>query len=366
MPFSGGAQQALGADPYGAIRRRVHQFLDEIEISIRLPRQHAAFVAGYQPLMAALMPELRSRDRDLHASCGVGAMAVLFAGAYVGTSRKPATDATRTLATGANRFGLGPQAFDGFVHGLSRAARTHDLSGLVSRSYLLLTDLLQPLPAEVDICFVAMPFKRPYADYYTRWYRPALQHAGFRAIRAWGGLGQEEYYPFIAPLIARSAGVLAELSAGNLNVANEVGLAHGANCPTFCRFVTGSRYCRTWRICYSPLRSSYARVASKRHCAPRALCRVHWRAYVRSITDESLINATAHRLLQMLLAAGHPVAQLDPSTGADRRPVEEEGGVLSRRTPFKSHSVVCWSTASQLRDVATRWRPMLGQRGPWV
>jgi hypothetical protein len=306
--FLGGAQQALGADPYGAIRRRVHEFLDEIEISIRLPRQHAAFVAGYQPLMGALMPELRSRDRDLHASCGVGAMAVLFAGAYVGTSRKLRSMLRKRWQPVLTDFGLGPKAFDGFVHGLSRAARARDLSGLVSRAYLLLTDLLQPLPAEVDTCFVAMPFKRPYADYYTRWYRPALQQAGFCAIRAWGGLGQEEYYPFIAPLIARCAGVLAELSAGNLNVANEVGLAHGANCPTFLVIRDGialpSNLADLVILRYDPRtrgwpQNDIARLAR--------FVGVHWRAYVRSITDESLIHATAHRLLQMLLAVGHPV-----------------------------------------------------------
>lgn len=306
--FLGGAQQALGAKRYGAVRRRVHEFLDEIEIDVRLPRQHAAFVASYQPLMAALMLQLSSRDRDLHAVCGVGAMAVLFAGSYVGTTHKQRSMLRNRWQPVLTRFGLGPQAFDGFVRGLSRAARAHDLSGLVTQAYLLLTDLLQPLPAEADTCFVAMPFKRPYADYYTCWYRPALQKAGFRAIRAWGGLGEEEYYPFIAPLIARCAGVLAELSAGNLNVANEVGLAHGANCPTFLLIRDGvvppSNVADLIILRYDPRAHSWPQNDVARLAR---FIRVHWRAYVRSITDESLIHATAHRLLQLLLAAGHPV-----------------------------------------------------------
>ncbi len=306
--FLGGAQQALGADRYGAIRQRVHEFLDEIEIGIRLPSQHAAFVAGYQPLMAALMPELRSRDRDLHAICGVGAMAVLLAGGYVGTSRKLRSMLRKRWQPVLTDFGLGPQAFDGFVGDLSRAMRARDLSGLVSQAYLLLTDLLQPLPAEVDTCFIAMPFKRPYADYYAHWYRPALQQAGFRAIRAWGGLGEEEYYPFIAPLIARAAGVVAELSAGNLNVANEVGLAHGANRPTFLVIRDGvappSNLADLLILRYDPRRRGWPQDDIGRLAR---FVRVHWRAYVRSITDESLIHTTAHQLLQMLLAVGHPV-----------------------------------------------------------
>ena len=306
--FLAGAQQALGAARYGEIRRRVHEFLDEIEIGNRLPRQHAVFVTSYQSLMANLMRELRSRDRDLHTICGVGAMAVLFAGSYVGTSRYQRTMLRERWQPVLTDLGLGPQAFEGYVRGLSRAARTHNLSGLVSQSYLLLTDLLQPLPAEVDICFVAMPFKKPYADYYMHWYRPALQIAGFRAIRAWGGLGEEEYYPFIAPLIARSASVLAELSAGNLNVANEVGLAHGANCPTFLLIRDGiappSNLADLLILRYAPRtpgwpQNDIARLAR--------YIRVQWRAYERSITHESLIHATAHRLLQILLAAGHPV-----------------------------------------------------------
>ncbi len=48
-----------------------------------------------------------------------------------------------------------------------------------------------------------------------------------RAIRAWGGLSSEEYYLFLLTLISRSGAVLAELTTLNLNVINEVGIAHG-------------------------------------------------------------------------------------------------------------------------------------------
>lgn len=119
--FLGGVQQALGTNRYGAIRRRVHEFLDEIETGIRLPGQHAAFVAGYQPLTAALMPKLRKRDRDWYAACGVGTMAVL-SGSYVGTTRKLRSILRERWQPEFTDFGLGPQAFEGFVRGLSRAA----------------------------------------------------------------------------------------------------------------------------------------------------------------------------------------------------------------------------------------------------
>ena len=43
------------------------------------------------------------------------------------------------------------------------------LGSVPGRCALLLTDPLQPLPAEADTCFVAMPFKQPYAGYFSRW-----------------------------------------------------------------------------------------------------------------------------------------------------------------------------------------------------
>ena len=101
---------------------------------------------------------------------------------------------------------------------------------------------------------------------------------------------------------------LAELSAGNLNVANEVGLAHGANRPTFLVIRDGvappSNLADLLILRYDPRRRGWPQDDIGRLAR---FVRVHWRAYVRSITDESLIHTTAHQLLQMLLAVGHPV-----------------------------------------------------------
>lgn len=309
--FLGGAQQSLGATRYGAIRKRVHEFLEEIDAGIRLPVRHDTYVTEYESVMSAVMAGLKTHDAELHDCCGVGAMAVLFAGAYVGTNRAMRERLRLRWQPTLQNLGLGSQAFIRFARSLSREAHKHDVGALVSQSYLLLADLLQPLPAEPDSCFVAMPFKAPFAGYFSRWYRPALRRAGFRAIRAWGGLGNEEYYPFIAPLIARCAGVLADLSTRNLNVVNEVGLAHGANCPTF--LVIGQdqrpppsnlshllllqydRYTPGWP------EGDVARLAK--------FVRVHWRAYVASLTDEEVIHSTAHQLVKQLLAASLPVPQ---------------------------------------------------------
>lgn len=309
--FLAGSQQSLAQPRYGAIRTRVHDFFNEIGVDIRLPARHDAFVGAYPALMPKIKAALSKRDSTLHLCCGLGEMAALYAGAYVGTTLVLRQQLRRKAVPELQRLGLGPLAFDSFVQGMARAARANDANALMTQVYLLLADLLQPLPAESDTCFIAMPFARPYASYFGQLYRPALQRAGFRAIRAWGGLVDEEYYPFIAPLIARCALVLADLSAHNLNVANEVGLAHGANCPAVLLMRSNS----------GPPPSNLGDLAVLRydpHAADwpdipvRSLAkfvRLHWRAYVDSLTHEHLIQSTAHRLVQMLRAAGQSTPQ---------------------------------------------------------
>lgn len=287
----------------------MHEFLDEIAIDVRLPGRQQKFAATYAATMDRVMTELRSRDAELHACCGVGAMAALFAGGYTGTTPAMRQTLRDRWQPELQRLGLGPAAFDRFAGSLASTARGRDTVAMITQVYLLLDDLLQPLAAEADTCFVAMPFKQPYADFFCRWYRPALQAAGFRAIRAWGGLADEEYYPFIAALIARCAGVLADLSARNLNVANEVGLAHGANCPTF--LVMGVRAGPPPSNLADLLILRYDRHAPDwpQQDVPRLaeFVKLHWRQYVDSLTHDALIHDAAHRLLQMLLAAGQPV-----------------------------------------------------------
>ena len=322
--FVGGGRQALAAPRYGAIRRRVHEFLDEIGIDLRFPARQPTFAARYPSLVGTMMSELRSRDAEMHACFGIGQMAALLAGGYAGTTPPMRAKLRDRWQPELQRLGLGPDAFERFVGRLDETARGRDAVAMISQVYLLLADLLQPLPAEPDTCFVAMPFRQPYAGQFCRWYRPALARAGFRAIRAWGGLTDEEYYPFIAPLIARCAAVLADLSARNLNVANEVGLAHGANCPTFLVI----------RADAGPPPSNLADLLILRYDRKlpgwpendidrlSEFVDLHWREYVASLTHEALIHDAAHRLLQMLRAAGEQVpdglwqlARVDPPAG---------------------------------------------------
>lgn len=195
--FVGSGQQWLAKPRYWAIRTRVHEFFDEIGLDLRLPARHDTFVAAFPALMPAIKAQLHARDATLHLCCGLGEMASLLAGGYVGTTAALRRSLKGKALPELKRLGLGPLAFDRFAQGLARAARQKDANLLMTQVYLLLADLLQPLGAEPDTCFVAMPFAQPYAGYFTRLYRPALERAGFRAIRAWGGLVDEEYYGVI-------------------------------------------------------------------------------------------------------------------------------------------------------------------------
>lgn len=309
--FLAAGQQPFAKPRFRAIRQRIQQFFEEIGVDIRLPVRQDAYVKAYADLGRRIRAQLAERDATLHQAFELGEAVTLYAVGIARTTPALRRSFKAQLVPALKRFGLGSLAFDQYQRGLWAAVRRRDGNAQLAQVYLLLSDLLQPLGPEEGACFVAMAFAQPYADYFAQLYRPALEKAGFTAIRAWGGLAEEEYYPFVAPLIARCAAVLADLSAHNLNVANEVGLAHGANRPTFL----------VMRADAGAPPSNLADLAVLRYdpAAPdwperqvRLLARFaarHWQAYRASITHEGLIHAAAHGLVQLLRAAGEPVPE---------------------------------------------------------
>jgi len=83
-----------------------------------------------------------------------------------------------------------------------------------------------------DSCFVMQPFASPLGDYYEKIYRPAIEKAGLRAVRAdaeifatgkimdqvWNGINAAKV-------------LVAELTSRNPNVFYELGLAHAMKKP---------------------------------------------------------------------------------------------------------------------------------------
>lgn len=231
--FLATAQFPFARRRYRAHRVRVQEFLDEVDLGVDLPRTYSAFVTGFDKLQTNVLAAAKERSSTLRDFMGLGLMAALhgFSGSLV-------TDAQRRILVDRwtpvlERHGIARTIYEEWLGELPRHEGAVHAEDVLSPALALLNATLEPLAPEPDTCFVAMPFESPFTEYYASFYRPALAGAGLRAIRAWGGLSSEEYYVLLLTLITRSGSMLAELSTLNLNVINEVGVAHGTGRPVF-------------------------------------------------------------------------------------------------------------------------------------
>lgn len=83
-----------------------------------------------------------------------------------------------------------------------------------------------------DTCFVMQPFAAPLGDYYEKIYRPAIEKAGLRPVRAdaeifaTGKIMDQVWYGINTAKV-----LVAELTTRNPNVFYELGLAHAMKKP---------------------------------------------------------------------------------------------------------------------------------------
>ncbi|USU21010.1 hypothetical protein [Paraburkholderia fungorum] len=83
-----------------------------------------------------------------------------------------------------------------------------------------------------DSCFVMMPFALPLGDYYAKIYKPAIEKAGLRPVRADAEIfGTGKIIDQIWAGINSAKVLLAELTTRNPNVFYELGLAHALEKP---------------------------------------------------------------------------------------------------------------------------------------
>jgi hypothetical protein len=83
-----------------------------------------------------------------------------------------------------------------------------------------------------DSCFVVQPFKPPFGDYYEKVYKPAIEKAGLRAVRADADIfGTGKIIDQIWRGIKAAKVLVAELTSRNANVLYELGLAHALQKP---------------------------------------------------------------------------------------------------------------------------------------
>lgn len=83
-----------------------------------------------------------------------------------------------------------------------------------------------------DTCFVMQPFAPPLGDYYEKVYRPAIEKAGLRPVRADAEIfGTGKIMDQVWTGINAARVLVAELTSRNPNVFYELGLAHALRKP---------------------------------------------------------------------------------------------------------------------------------------
>lgn len=83
-----------------------------------------------------------------------------------------------------------------------------------------------------DSCFVMMPFREPHGSYYEKIYKPAIEKAGLKPVRADDEIfGTGKIMDQILTGINSSKVLIAELTTRNANVFYELGLAHALEKP---------------------------------------------------------------------------------------------------------------------------------------
>lgn len=83
-----------------------------------------------------------------------------------------------------------------------------------------------------ESCFVMMPFAAPHGDYYSKVYKPAIEKAGLRPVRADTEIfGTGKIMDQIWAGIHSAKVLVAEMTTRNPNVFYELGLAHALEKP---------------------------------------------------------------------------------------------------------------------------------------
>jgi hypothetical protein len=216
-------------------RMRIAEFLAEEKLTIALPASQTAYSAVADAKLQEVVLACRTRSQELADFALLGALATLDA--TLRLSDEPLIEELRTEAIDVlKRHKLDGdklyQRYLAYVRKSSDEATESGKTGIHIDTFLtpaidLLTGALEPLETDQAMCFVAMPFKRPYATYFERFYRPLATAMECHAFRMWGGLSGEAYVELMLTIMRRCRVVIADLSEVNGNVLYEFGVARG-------------------------------------------------------------------------------------------------------------------------------------------
>lgn len=204
---------------YRHLQARVNAFLGSVGISKKLPPTPEAFHAASIEEILAVLTELRNLSSECASSAWLSS-AVIFKARGAPSIRR------KHILAAADALSLDHKMVLDYEHSIPRMSPV-SLADLLGPSMDFLCRFLDELRSEHRTCFVAMPFRAPYERYVDEFYRPALEHLGYRAIRAWGGVGMERYLEVVLALIKKSGACLADVTGQNPNVLYELGAAQG-------------------------------------------------------------------------------------------------------------------------------------------
>jgi tetratricopeptide (TPR) repeat protein len=208
---------------------RMQQFLNEIGAGIAIPAWFPGDSVEAGTFTKDVLAAVRPTSHELWQFTLLGS-ALMHWGLHAGKG-EPGNQMAEVIDIVVHEFNLPEPDLEQF------RSRTDDQRAIVANSLLdpalaYLREICQHLEVEKQTAFVAMPFHSPFEDYYSIYYRPVLEEAGFCAIRAWGGLSSEHYGPLLQLLIKSAGLVLADVTTEahtghpNLNVMYEIGSAH--------------------------------------------------------------------------------------------------------------------------------------------
>lgn len=206
-------------------RRRMLQILDGISAGVALPETHEAYTRDFSALFDAVLHALSVKDAGVNLPLfrpfvlGCGFLAVAM--------EMPNQTHEPTLRAILAEYDIPYAQLERHAAAAPGIGDQTAVDTLMTPALAFLRDLILPLAAEPDTCFVAMPFSQPYDDRYPALYRPMMRRVGYRTLRAWGGLSNEFHVDLLLTLIDKSGALLAELSGLNPNVVLELGYAFG-------------------------------------------------------------------------------------------------------------------------------------------
>lgn len=228
--FLAAAFAAYARPGYGERRMRMQEFLDEIGAEVRLPAEPVTFgEPAYHRLVQEIVVATAARSSAL-AELALLGMHLVVHGHLVAVGDPTAADLAAEIERLRQEHGLPAPDLERLVPTL-RDDGSSRIDEVLSPVLAYLAQAVRTLAVEPDTAFVIMPFAPPYAGYFASFYRPALEGAGCRAFRAWGGLSNEDYCDLLLALIGRCGLVWADVSDRNPNVFYETGAAHALGRP---------------------------------------------------------------------------------------------------------------------------------------